>query len=370
MRSSLENLNIAIAHDWLTCMAGADRALLSIAEIFPKAAIYTSVYDKKKTKPFAKYKVIPSFLQHIPFMKSKREMLVPFAPFVFENFDLSKYDLVISSASMPSKGVITKPETAHICYCHTPSRYLWQPEIDPRASRGLFSGLRKRTAHKLRIWDIAASSRPDFYIANSKNVAKRIKKYYKKDSIVIYPPVEIDRFSIAKPEDVKDYYLFVSRLVGYKKCDLAVDAFNKLGLPLKIIGQGPEKSRLQAKANDNIEFLGFLSDDEINKYYREAKAFIFAAEEDFGIVPVEAMATGRPIIAYEYGGATETVVAGVTGEFFSEQTVESLSTAVKNFDASKYDSNQIRRHALKFSKERFQKEFFETIERLYNEYKA
>ena len=369
MKSSLENLNIAIAHDWITNVSGAERVLLAIMEIFPRAEIFTSVFDAKKAKPFAKYKVNTSFLQKIPFMKSRREALVPFAPFAFENFDLSGFDLVISNNSMPSKGVITKPEVPHICYCHTPSRYLWQPEIDPRAEKGFLSGLRQRTAHKLRIWDMAACARPDYYVANSKNVQSRIKKYYKQDSEVLYPPVDIDRFNIAEEKDVKDYFLFVSRLIGYKKCDLIIEAFNELGLPLKIIGQGPEKSALQAKAKGNIEFLGFLSDEEIKKYYREAKAFIFAAEEDFGIVPIEAMASGRPVIAYEAGGSCETVVEGKTGVFFPEQTKESLILAVNNFDAKLFHPEEIRKYAEKFSKERFQKEFIEIIERLYKEYK-
>ena len=370
MKSSLENLNIAIAHDWISDVSGAERVLLAILEILPKAKVFTSVFIKDKAKPFLKYDITPSFLDKFPVIRKKKEFLVPFTPFAFESFDLSKFDLVISNNSMPSKGVITKPETPHICYCHTPGRYLWQPEIDPRAKKGWMSGLRQRTAHTLRIWDMAASKRPDFYIANSENVQRRIKKYYKTDSQVLYPPVEIDRFDVAKKEEIKDYYLFVSRLINYKKCDLVIEAFNDIGLPLKIIGRGPDKPYLQSIAKKNIEFLGFLSDEEIKKYYREAKAFVFAAEEDFGIVPIEAMAAGRPVIAYAGGGSLETVIPGKTGEFFKAQNKESLCEAIKNFDDTNYDQNVIRKHAEKFSKERFQKEFIEIIERLYKEYKS
>ena len=366
MKSSLENMNIALVHDWLTNVAGAEKVLLVLKEIFPKAPIYTSVFDSKKAKPFTKFDIRTSYLNNWPFFKSQRELLVPYSPGAFENFDLSSFDLVISNTTFAAKGVITKPDSVHICYCHTPARYLWEPELDPRSDKGYLSGLRKRTAHKLRIWDKVASDRPDYYFANSKYISKRIKKYYGRDSIVIYPPVDVDQFVPGDQEKVQDYYLFVSRLIGYKKCDIVIRAFNKLGLPLKIIGSGPEKKYLQKIAKDNIEFLGFLDDVELKKYYSQAKAFIFAAEEDFGIVPVEAMASGRPVIAYGRGGATETVVEGKTGLFFSQQTAESLINTVKKFDSKKFDSKIIRQQAEKFSTERFKKEFREEVEKIIN----
>lgn len=364
MKPSLENLNIALVHDWLTNHAGGERVLFEMSELFPKAPIFTSVFDPKGAAPFKNKDVRPSFLQKFSFLKSRRELLVPWTPFAFEQINLSKFDLVLSSCSMPSKGVLTKPGAIQICYCHTPSRYLWEPEVDSRAKSGLFSGLRQSVAHKMRIWDRVATDRVDYFLANSKYIAARIKKYYQRDSIVVYPPVDIGAYEPGKKSEIKDYFLFVSRLIRYKKCDLIIEAFNDLGLPLKVIGQGPDKKYLQSKARDNIEFLGYLSGDEIKKYYQEAKAFVFAAEEDFGIVPVEAMACGRPVIAYGVGGVTETVVDGVTGVLFDEQTPQCLIDTIKNFNPDKFDSKKIRNQAEKFSKEIFRKNYLEAIENI------
>ena len=362
MKHSPENLNIALVHDWLTNHAGGERVLLEMSNLFPKAPIFTSVYDPKGAAPFKDKDIRPSFLQKFPLLKSKRELLVPLTPFAFEQINLSKYELILSSCSMASKGVLSKPGAIQICYCHTPSRYLWEPEVDSRAKSGFFSGLRQRTAHKMRIWDRIAADRVDYFLANSKYVAARIKKYYQRDSIVVYPPVDVDAYKPGKKSEVKDYFLFVSRLVRYKKCDLVIDAFNDLGLPLKIIGQGPDKKYLQQKAKSNIEFLGYLSDDEIKKYYSFAKAFVFAAEEDFGIVPVEAMACGRPVIAFSGGGVKESVVDGVTGVLFDEQTPQCLINTIKNFDSEKFDPVKIRNQAEKFSREVFRTKYLEAVE--------
>lgn len=369
MKSSAENMNIALVHDWLTNHAGAERVLYELSSIYPKATIFTSVYDPKEVKLFKGKEVRTSFLQKYPLLKKRRELLIPLTPMAFEQFDFSKFDLVISNTTMAAKGVITKPQTIHICYCHTPSRYLWEPSVDPRANSGLFQGLRKMIAHKMRIWDRVAADRVDYFLGNSKYITKRIKKYYQRDSVVMYPPVDVSKFQPTDKKNVKDYYLFVSRLIGYKKCDLVIDAFNDLGLPLKIIGRGPDKKDLQKRAKDNIEFLGFLSDEDIKKYYAEAKAFIFAAEEDFGIVPVEAMAAGRPVIAYNAGGAVETVVEGITGTLFSEQTPQCLIDTVKKFNPDRYNATQIRQHALKFSTDRFRKEFTEVVDDIVKNHK-
>lgn len=364
MRSSTENLNIAIVHDWITSVAGGERVVLELHKLFPKAPIFTSIFDLEKAKLFDGLDVRPSFLQKFPFLHGKREFLTPFTPFAFEQFDLSAYDLVISSSSMAAKGVITKPGTIHVCYCHTPSRYLWEPEVDPRAVSGRFSRLRQHIVHKLRIWDRLAADRVDYFIANSRYIANRIKKYYRRDSTVIYPPVCVERFQPASPDNIKDYFLFVSRLIDYKRCDLVIETFNELGLPLKIIGRGPLKESLVYQAKGNIEFLGYLKDEDMKKYYAEAKAFVFAAEEDFGIVPVEAMASGRPVIAFSKGGASESVIDGVTGILFDEQTKESLSKAVARFQESSFDPIKIRDHAERFSSQRFQKEFLEELDRV------
>ncbi|MFA7253581.1 MAG: glycosyltransferase [Patescibacteria group bacterium] len=361
MKQSLENLNIALVHEWITNVAGAERVLLNLHELFPKAPIFTAVFDPKKAKPFAKLDVRPSFLQKIPYTKTKRELLVPFTPFAFEQFDLSKYDLVISSTTVAAKGVITKPGTTHISYCHTPPRYLWEPQVDPRASKGRFNWLRQKVIHEMRIWDSVAATRVDHYIANSKYIANRIKKYYRRDANVIYPGVDVNKFLPTDQDNVKDYFLFVSRLIDYKRCDLVIEAFNELKLPLKIIGHGPDKGNLQKIAKSNIEFLGFLSDDEMKKYYAEARAFIFAAEEDFGIVPVEAMSAGRPVIAFAKGGVSESVIDGETGILFPEQNAQSLIRAVQSFKSEGFDSKVIRSHAERFSCERFKKEFYEQV---------
>lgn len=370
MKSSTEKLNIALTHEWITNVAGAERVLLALKELFPNAPIYTAVYDAQKAKAFNGFDIRTSFLQKLPLMKSKRELLIPFTPFAFESFDFSEYDLVISSTTIAAKGIITKPSTLHISYCHTPPRYLWEPGVDSRAKKGSFKSLRENTMHKLRIWDRVAADRVDFFMANSQYVANRITKYYERDSVVVYPPVDIDKFTVGDQSEIKDYFLYVSRLVDYKRCDLVIEAFNKLNIPLKVVGRGPEKNKLMKMANKNIEFLGHLSDEDMKKYYRQAKAFVFAAEEDFGIVPLEAMASGRPVIAYGKGGVTESVVAGVIGEFFAEQSSASLVEAIKKFDHTKYDQKEIRKHAEKFSNQCFKDNFIAEIEKIIDSYKV
>lgn len=355
-------MKVALVHEWLTGISGSERVLLEIAKLFPEAPIYTAVFRPEQTKPFVGREVITSFLQNIPLMKSKRELLIPFAPFAFEQFNLSKYDLVISSSHIAAKGVLTKPETIHISYCHTPPRYLWEPNLDSRASQGRFTWLRRNIAHKMRLWDRLAADRVDYFLANSYFVRKRIQKYYKREAVVIYPPVDTSCFKPADKSEIKDYFLFVSRLVGYKRCDLVVRAFNDLNLPLKIIGRGPERNALVKKAKKNIEFLGFLSDEEIKRYYAKARAFVFPAEEDFGIVPIEAMASGRPVIAYNGGGTAETVIDGVSGKLFPEQTPQCLIDAVRNFKPERFDPKKIRQHAEKFSSERFRREMKREVE--------
>ncbi len=361
-------MRIALIHEWLTSVAGSERVLLAINEIYPSTPIYTSIFDPGKAGVFKNYDVRTSFLQRVPLAKRKREILVPLTPLAFEQFDLSEYDVVISNCHMAAKGVITKPGTVHISYCHTPPRYLWEPDVDPRAKGGKLAWLKNKTAHNLRIWDKVAADRVDYFLANSNYIAKRIKKYYGRDSIVVHPPVDTGRFKIAEKEEIGDYYLFVSRLVGYKKCDLVIQTFNELGLPLKVIGQGPEKANLMKKAKSNIEFLGFLTDEEVGRYFSRARAFIFPAEEDFGIVAVEAQAAGRPVIAYRIGGSAETVVDRITGSLFSEQSKECLALAITNFKPEDYDPIKIRQHAEKFSSARFKKEFAATVKELVGKY--
>ncbi|MDO8444321.1 MAG: glycosyltransferase [bacterium] len=364
MKRSLENMNTALVHEWLTNVAGSEKVLLALKEIFADAPIYTSVFDSVNAKPFKKFEIYTSYLQKLPWMKKKRELLIPLTPLAFEQFDLSKYDLVISNTTMAAKGVITKPETIHISYCNTPPRYLWTPEVDPRAKSGYFRSLRAKIMHEMRIWDRVAADRVDYFLANSHYIARRIKKFYGRDAVVVYPPVEIESFQIDEKVERGDHYLFVGRLINYKKCDLVIQAFNKLKLPLRIVGFGSDEKELRRLADKNIEFVGALSGEKLVKEYQQAKALIFPAEEDFGIVPIEAMACGTPVIAFNKGGVTESVVDDETGLFFDEQTPESIITAVKKLDDIKFDSDVIRHQAEKFSKEKFKNNFVAEIEKI------
>lgn len=360
-------MNIALVHDWLSEFAGADKVLLQLKKIYPDADIYTSIYDPKKVPQFAKYKVYTTYLQKLPSSKKLRSIMIPLMPLAFEQLDLSKYDLVISNSTAAGKGVITRPNTCHISYCHTPTRYLWMPEMDERAST---SWLRRRVNKTLKVWDLAASARVDYFIGNSKNVRDRIKKFYCRDAEVVYPPADTTYYNPKKEEIKKgDFYLFVGRFVPYKKTDLAIEAFNKLGIELRLIGSGSDEKKLKKIAKDNIKFLGRASDKVLFENLKSAKALIFPSEEDFGIVPVEAMACGTPVIAYGVGGATETVIAGKTGELFMEQTPEALIKVVKSFDPKKYKFEDLRSRAEEFSNKVFAKNFSSTVDKLYSDYK-
>jgi len=363
-------MRVALVHDYLNQYGGAEKVLEAFCEIFPNAPIYTLIYSKKKMKGFFKNKEIKtSFLQKIPFAKSKHRIFPLLMPVAIEQFDLSDYDLVLSDSASFAKGVITKPSTLHICYCHTPPRYAWDDShkyIKEFRMSKLIKKLVPFFMNYIRIWDKEAALRVDRFICNSNFVADRIRKYYRKNPKVIYPPVETDRFFISDKTEKKDYFLMVGRLMSYKRFDIAIQAFNKLGLSLRVIGDGPEKSNLEKKANRNIEFLGEVSNKELPKYYRECKALIFPQEEDFGITALEAMACGKPVIAYRGGGALESVKEKETGIFFDKQTPSSLISAIDKFDYKRFNAPQIRKHALKFNKKRFKKQIKDFIEKSYN----
>ena len=363
MNKDIKKLKVALVVEELTQLGGAERVLDAMLEIFPKAPIYTLVWDKEKTQhKYDKFDVRPSFIQNMPLGIKKYKWFLPFMPAAIEAFDLAKFDLIISSSSALIKGVKTNQNQLHICYCHTPTRYLWSDTkeyLKTAPVPGLLKPLMPIVIWFLRRWDLKASKRPDFYIANAQNIKNKIKHYYGLDSTVIYPPVETDRFQIGKK--VGDYFLITSRIEPYKKVDMVVEAFNKLGLPLKVVGSGTKKAEIEAMAGPNVEFTGRISDEELAKAYENCLAYIFPQEEDFGIVPVEAMSAGRPVIAYKKGGALETVIEGKTGEFFFPQTVEALIKAVKKFDAKKYSPQLIRNHALKFSKAVFKEQLLEYI---------
>ena len=354
-------LKVAIVHDWLVSYAGADRVVDCMHHVFPDAPIYTLVYDKKKMPAwFRDYDIRTTWLQKLPFATKLYKKMLPLMPGAFEALDLSEYDLVLSSASSCSKGVITRPDAVHICYCHTPIRYVWDFYYTYRANANpLVRAVMPGQMHKLRQWDKCAADRVDYFIANSRYIAQRIKKYYRRDSDVIYPCVHINQSPFVEKED---FYLVVGRFTWYKRMDLAVAACTKLGRRLVVIGTGDEESRLKAMAGPTVEFKGGgLSDEEVRGYYLRAKAFLFPGEEDFGITPVEAQSAGTPVLAFGRGGACETVEDGRTGLLFHAQTVESLAESIEKFEAEGVacTREEIRDHSLRFSEERFEEELRE-----------
>lgn len=345
---------VAIVHDYLVDSGGAERVVIALHEQYPDAPIFTSVIDPGTTFPiFNTLDIRTSFLQRLPVRKSNYKLLLPFFPLAFESFDLSEYDLVISSASAFAKGVVTSSDTLHVCYCHTPARFAWRfHEYVAQEQIGrLKKSIIELVVHNLRQWDYMAAQRVDHFIANSQATARRIEKNYRRASTVIYPPVDVDSF--APCNEIGDYYLVVSRLAPYKRIDIAVQAFNDLGLPLKIVGAGIDAQRLCAMAKPNIEFLGHVPQNQLADLFARARAIIFPGVEDFGLVPLEANAAGRPVIAFAAAGALETVIDGVTGVFFREQTPETLASAVRATDVNRFDAHVMRDHAERFSKARF-----------------
>jgi len=365
-------MKIALVHDHLNQFGGAERVLKAFCEMFPAAPLFTLIYDAKNTNHvFDPYKINESFISHFPFARKKFRWYLPMMVPATESYNFTGYDVVLSSSSGLSKGIITSPRTLHICYCHTPTRYLWSDHnevLDSLEKNWLIGRFSQLYRSYLRVWDRQAADRVDQFIANSKYVAKRIKKYYRRDSLVINPPVDVDRFYVS--DKVGDYYLIVSRLRPYKRVDLAITAFNKLGLPLVIIGTGEEEGRLRAMAGPNIKFLGNLSDQEVVKHLSSARAFIHPQEEDFGITPVEAMASGRPVIAYGAGGALETVIPGETGVLFDEQSWESLADTVIHFQAAQFNPSAIRQQAEKYSLNNFKEQIKMVIDQSWQNSKS
>jgi len=359
-------MKVALVHDYLNQYGGAERVLEAFCQIFPQAPIYTLLYDKERTGwAFADRRIQTSFLQKIPLLKSHHRPFLMLMPLAIEQFDLSQYDLVLSDSASYAKGVITSPKTLHICYCHTPIRYAWDDShkyIEEFGYPGLVKKFIPFFMNYIRLWDEQAAQRVDQFIANSQFVAQRIKKYYHQDSEVIHPPVKTNLFYLADRPD--KYFLMVGRFLPYKRFDLAIESFNQLGLPLKIIGDGPEKKKLQKKAKSNIEFVGLVSDEKLKDYYAHCQAFIFPQEEDFGITAVEAMAAGRPVIAYQAGGALEIVQPGITGLFFKEQNTDYLIEALRNFKLTDFDPKLIRKKAMEFDQERFKEKIKEFVNKV------
>ena len=364
-------MNIALVHDWLPFMGGAERVLSDFIEIYPDAPVYTLLCNKSKMEePIKSAKIITSYLQKKGKEISNHRKLFPFMPTAIESFNLNKYDVILSSSSSVAKSVITNPASVHICYCHSPMRYAWEFSYEYAGKMAGKGALKNKLLNYfltfMRVWDYSSAARVDYFIANSENVAKRIWKHYRREAVVIHPPVRCNLFNISDEDE--DFFLCVSRLQEYKRVDLAIEACNKLGVKLKVIGDGPDKEKLKAMAGTNVEFLGRASDIVMKECYAKCRALIFPGEEDFGITPLEAMASGRPVIAYGKGGALETVVDGKTGLFFEKQSVESLIEAMEKFKTMNFDKAELRKYAEKFDDEVFKKKIKEFVEEKVNEY--
>lgn len=365
-------MKIAIVHDWLPFMGGAENVVTNILEVFPEAVLYTSVCNKDRlTGKLKETEIVTTHLQ-----KKKKEIknhrkLFPFMPTAMESIDLTNYDIVISSSSSVAKSVITGPDTLHICYCHTPMRYGWEfmhNYIGELSGKGAFKNkLKSYLMSFMRVWDYASSARVDIYVANSVNVAKRVKKHYRREAYVIHPPVRGNMFQIS--EDTKEFYLCVSRLQEYKRVDIAVKACTKMNVPLVVIGDGPEQEKLKKMAGSCVKFLGRVSDDVIREYYKTCKAFLFPGEEDYGITPLEAQASGRPVIAYGKGGVLETVIDGETGVFFKEQNVDSMIEAIKKAEKIEFQKEKLRKHAMEFDEVVFRDKLKRFVEEQYEKFK-
>lgn len=353
----------AIVHEWFVNYAGSEKCVESFTNIWPEADVYSLVdfLDDEQRNIILKGKhAKTSFIQHLPYAKKHHRKYLPLFPKAIESFNLSKYDLIISSSHAVAKGVKTKKDQLHICYCHSPMRYVWDEADFYLSEANLNSGIQgivaKMALKYLRKWDLKSANNVNYFIANSKHIANKIKRIYNRDADIIYPPVDTDKFSLETKKE--DYFLTASRLVPYKRIDLIVDAFARmLDKKLVVIGSGPEKEKILAKATPNVDVIGYQDFESLRDYMQKAKAFVFAAEEDFGIIVVEAMACGTPVIAFKQGGTAETVIDGVTGILFSDQTVDSVVEAVKRFDIISHSINyrEIRIHSEKFSRQTFEK---------------
>jgi glycosyltransferase involved in cell wall biosynthesis len=361
----MRNPKVALAHDYLNQYGGAERVVEVLHEMYPEAPVYTSIYDPDSMpESYRNWDIRTSFLQYVPGIHRNHQPYLPLYPAAFKFLKIDPtYDVLISSSSAWGKGVRVDPSVLHICYCHSPMRFAW--DFDHYAERERMDSLSRAVVQpilrRLRNWDRATSRRVDHFIANSGVVQQRIAKFWGRQSTVIHPPVDTDSFSPAPASDVGDFYVMVSRLVPYKRFDIAIEAANRLGVALKIIGDGRARGELESIAGPTVEFLGRVSDEERNHLFARCRAAIFPAEDDFGIGQVEVQAAGRPVIAYDRGGARETVLDGETGVLFSPQSVSGLVDAIRRFEALSFDSDRIVRHADQFSKRRFESEIREFV---------
>lgn len=358
------NPRVAIVADWITNSGGDDKVLWALHELFPKAPIFTTIFNERKMSHYKNCDIRTTYLNKLPLAKTRHQLFVPLMFRALQSFDLSGYDIIISSSHTVGKS-ITKPEGAtHICYCHTPLRYVWAPEIDSLKNRVNIGFLQKPLLSYLKKADLRSAKSVDYFIANSKTIAERIKKAYDKDSVVIYPPVDTKRFKPDSPVKKQDYFMTSGRLIAYKRPELIVKACQKAGVQLKVAGTGPMLDNIKNIAGTETEVLGFIPDEKLVELYRNARGFIFAAYEDFGIVPVEAMAAGTPVIAYGKGGATETVVDGKTGILFHRQNVQSLSEAIGKLQSRPMKPSDCEAQAAKFDVSVFKKSILTFINKV------
>ncbi len=366
----------ALIHDWFSTYAGAEKCVESFTNIWDDFEVYGLIDFLKgadRDKILKGKRAHTSFIQKLPFAKDKYRNYLPLFPLAIEQFDLSGYDVVLSSSHAVAKGVLTHSNQLHIAYVHTPIRYAWdlyhQYLRESGLDRGLKGALAKYFLHKIRLWDASTANRVDHYVANSRYIARRIKKTYGKPSDVIYPPVDVDKFTLREAKE--EFYLTASRMVPYKKIDLIVEAFSQTDKKLLVIGEGPDMDKIKSKSGKNVELLGFADDETMADLMGRAKAFVFAAEEDFGITPVEAQACGTPVICFGRGGARETVLDGESGLYFMEQNTKELLAAVAKFEQNydKFEPVKIRENSLKFSRARFEAEIKSYVEKKYEEFK-
>ncbi|SEW42020.1 Glycosyltransferase involved in cell wall bisynthesis [Cognatiyoonia koreensis] len=363
---------VAIVHYWLVSMRGGEKVLEEICKLFPDADIFTHVVDRQRiSDTILSHKITETFIGRLPFAKRLYQKYLPFMPRALESIDLSGYDLVISAEAGPAKGVICDPDALHVCYCHSPMRYLWdQYHIYKNQSGILTRTFLSLLAPRLRLWDAVAANRVDLFIANSAFVARRIKKTWRRDATVIHPPVDFQAFARNDDLESDDFYLCAGELVSYKRPDLIVDAFNKSGRRLVVIGEGGAEKMLRAKAASNVTFLGRVDSQTLKDHYARCKALVFAGVEDFGIVPLEVMSSGRPVIAYAKGGATETVIDGKTGVLFDKQTVDAVNDAISRAETIDFDPKIIAEHAKRFDGPIFQSALRNFIERAWSAHRA
>jgi glycosyltransferase involved in cell wall biosynthesis len=363
-------MKVALVHDWLNQVGGAEDVLESLVSIFPDAPVYTSIYWRDKMPAhWQNWDIRTSFLDGLPRIYRRQQLYLPLFPLAFEQFDFSDYDLVLSNKSGFAHGIITSPQTLHICYCLTPTRYLWryhQYAAQEKLGRGARVILAPFLSY-LRLWDRLAADRVDQFIAISREIRRRIAKFYRRDSTIIYPPVDLARFDVCG--EPGDYYLFVGRLLPYRRLDVMIEAFNRLGRPLLIAGSGRDRQRLESLANPNVTFLGYVDDGDLPDLMARSRAFVWPGEEDFGIAPIQAMAAGRPVIAYAAGGALDTVIPG-TGALFAAQTPEAIINTVEAFDGAAKDPAFIRAHAAQFDSAVFRQRILTFIDKAMEAHRA